>query len=109
MLVFQCTRIENNLLSTVWILKVHRRTVYSCLGLPSRVYPSTSRWSSPTMKSSGPCIDDRASEIPLTGRSEFNEIINMTADELEKWLKEEQSQESGIAKDDGSETVGHER
>lgn len=41
---------------------------------------------------------------------EFNELVNMTADELESWLKEEQSQESGWAKDDGSgETVGHER
>ena len=34
----------------------------------------------------------------------------MTADELEEWLKEEQSQASGWSKDDGSEeTVGHER
>ena len=34
----------------------------------------------------------------------------MTADELETWLKEEQSESSGWAKDDGSgETVGHER
>ena len=41
---------------------------------------------------------------------EFNELVNMTADELESWLKEEQSQASGWAKGDGSgETVGHER
>lgn len=34
----------------------------------------------------------------------------MTADELEAWLQEEQSQSSGWAKDDGSgESVGHER
>lgn len=34
----------------------------------------------------------------------------MTADELESWLKEEQSQESGWSKDDESgETIGHER
>lgn len=40
---------------------------------------------------------------------EFGELVNMTADELESWLKEEQSQESGWSKDDGSEeTVGHE-
>ncbi|MCJ1463305.1 hypothetical protein MMC07_001911 [Pseudocyphellaria aurata] len=40
---------------------------------------------------------------------EFNELVNMTADELENWLKEEQSQESGWGKDDETdETVGHE-
>ena len=34
----------------------------------------------------------------------------MTVEELEAWLKEEQSQSSGWSKDDGSgETVGHER
>ena len=34
----------------------------------------------------------------------------MTADELEAWLKEEQSQSSGWSKDDGSgESIGHER
>ena len=34
----------------------------------------------------------------------------MTADELEDWLKEEQSRESGWDKGDGSgETIGHER
>lgn len=34
----------------------------------------------------------------------------MTAEELESWLKEEQSQSSGWSKDDGSgESVGHER
>ena len=34
----------------------------------------------------------------------------MTADELEIWLKEEQSESSGWDKGDGSgETVGHER
>ncbi|RDW87512.1 hypothetical protein BP5796_03206 [Coleophoma crateriformis] len=33
----------------------------------------------------------------------------MSADELEAWLKEEQSQSSGWSKDDGSgETIGHE-
>lgn len=40
---------------------------------------------------------------------EFDELVNMTADELESWLKEEQSQESGWSKDDESgETIGHE-
>ncbi|GAB7364426.1 hypothetical protein MBLNU230_g4967t1 [Neophaeotheca triangularis] len=38
---------------------------------------------------------------------EFNEIVNMTADELETWLQQEDSSGSGQAKDDG-ETVGHE-
>lgn len=36
--------------------------------------------------------------------------MNMTAEELEEWLKGEQSQGSGWSKSDGSgETVGHER
>ncbi|KAI9758416.1 MAG: hypothetical protein M1815_002164 [Lichina confinis] len=40
---------------------------------------------------------------------EFNELVNMTADELEEWLKKESSTDSGWSKDDGSgETVGHE-
>lgn len=39
---------------------------------------------------------------------EFNEVVNMTAPELEKWLKSSQSGEAGWSKDDGSgETVGH--
>ena len=39
---------------------------------------------------------------------EFNEVVNMTAPELEKWLKSPQSGEAGWSKDDGSgETVGH--
>jgi len=41
---------------------------------------------------------------------EFNDLVNMTADELEEWLKEEQSETAGWSKDDGSdETIGHER
>ncbi|KAL2056156.1 hypothetical protein ABVK25_003799 [Lepraria finkii] len=40
---------------------------------------------------------------------EFNELVNMTAGELEEWLKQEQSESSGWEKGDGSgETVGHE-
>lgn len=40
---------------------------------------------------------------------EFNELVNMTPDELEAWLKEEQSETSGWHKADGSgETIGHE-
>ena len=41
---------------------------------------------------------------------EFNELVNMTARELEQYLKEEQSESLGWDKGDGSgETVGHER
>ncbi|KAI1506178.1 hypothetical protein F5X99DRAFT_126258 [Biscogniauxia marginata] len=40
---------------------------------------------------------------------EFNEIVNMSASDLEAWLEEESSQSAGWSKDDGSgETVGHE-
>ncbi|CZT12233.1 hypothetical protein WAI453_011580 [Rhynchosporium graminicola] len=39
---------------------------------------------------------------------EFNELVNMTALELEKWLKSEDSTGAGWSKDDGSgETIGH--
>ncbi|KAH7336637.1 hypothetical protein BKA65DRAFT_596591 [Rhexocercosporidium sp. MPI-PUGE-AT-0058] len=39
---------------------------------------------------------------------EFNELVNMTAAELEKWLEGEDSTSSGWRKDDGSgETIGH--
>ena len=45
----------------------------------------------------------------MTSR-EFNEVVNMTADELKEWLQGEASTGSGQAKDDGDgETVGHER
>ena len=39
---------------------------------------------------------------------EFNELVNMTAEELEDWLQQEQSEDSGWDKGDG-ESVGHER
>ncbi|KAF2432551.1 hypothetical protein EJ08DRAFT_732308 [Tothia fuscella] len=40
---------------------------------------------------------------------EFNDLVNMSASELEAWLKEEDSTSSGWSKDDGSgETIGHE-
>jgi hypothetical protein len=48
--------------------------------------------------------------IILTYLREFNELVNMTASDLESWLKEEDSTSSGWSKDDGSgETIGHER
>ncbi|PWN90567.1 hypothetical protein FA10DRAFT_267020 [Acaromyces ingoldii] len=37
---------------------------------------------------------------------EFNELVNMSASELEKWLKTDSSESSGWG--DGDETVGHE-
>lgn len=39
--------------------------------------------------------------------SEFNELVNMTADELEDWLKSDDANSAGWPKDDDSETVGH--
>ena len=48
--------------------------------------------------------------LALSDSRESNELVNMTAEELEDWLKEEQSAGSGWDKGDGSgETVGHER
>ncbi|KAK9417597.1 putative Meiosis protein SPO22/ZIP4 like-domain-containing protein [Seiridium unicorne] len=41
---------------------------------------------------------------------EFNELVNMSASDLETWLKEESSESAGWSKEDGSgETIGHER
>ncbi|KAL9100748.1 MAG: hypothetical protein Q9163_003915 [Psora crenata] len=40
---------------------------------------------------------------------EFNELVNMSVEELEHWLTQEDSTGSGWAKGDGSdETIGHE-
>ncbi|KAF1981016.1 hypothetical protein K402DRAFT_365530 [Aulographum hederae CBS 113979] len=40
---------------------------------------------------------------------EFNELVNMTPDELKDWLGSDESTGSGWSKDDGSgETIGHE-
>lgn len=48
--------------------------------------------------------------LELTVASDFNKTVNMTADELEEWLKGSGSRESGWAKEDGSgESIGHER
>lgn len=39
---------------------------------------------------------------------EFNEIVNMTPSELEKWLKSDDSQSAGWPKEDeNGESVGH--
>ncbi|CAD6571671.1 MAG: hypothetical protein TREMPRED_000347 [Tremellales sp. Tagirdzhanova-0007] len=41
--------------------------------------------------------------------SDFNEIVNMTADELDAFLKTESSNTTGLSKEDGSgESIGHE-
>ena len=40
--------------------------------------------------------------------ADFNEVVNMTASELESWLESPESTRAGQQKDDGSgETVGH--
>ncbi|KAI6832327.1 hypothetical protein KC340_g7195 [Hortaea werneckii] len=40
---------------------------------------------------------------------EFNDLVNMTADELKHWLQQSSSEEAGWSKDDGSgESIGHE-
>ena len=40
--------------------------------------------------------------------AEFGELVNMTADELETWLKSDDSNSAGWPKGDkGSESVGH--
>ncbi|RMY94254.1 hypothetical protein D0864_05556 [Hortaea werneckii] len=40
---------------------------------------------------------------------EFNDLVNMTANELKDWLQQSSSEKAGWSKDDGSgESVGHE-
>ncbi|KIW65221.1 hypothetical protein PV04_07499 [Phialophora macrospora] len=54
----------------------------------------------------GTCV---ARLAQANGSRDFNSTVNMTADELEQWLRESGSQESGWSKDDGSgESIGHE-
>ena len=38
---------------------------------------------------------------------EFRQAVNMTAGELEKWLKTDESREVGQKKSEGAESVGH--
>ncbi|OAQ58341.1 DNA-binding protein [Pochonia chlamydosporia 170] len=38
---------------------------------------------------------------------DFNNVVNMTAAELEKWLKSDTSKDAGWSKDDGGESIGH--
>jgi len=51
-------------------------------------------------------------EVPNADKRyrEFNELVNMNADELTEWLGSDESAGAGWSKDDGSgETIGHER
>ncbi len=48
--------------------------------------------------------DDERDEI----RRHFDEAVNMTAKELDDWLRTPESREVGWGKDDGGESVGHE-
>ena len=41
-------------------------------------------------------------------RNEFDEVVNMSASSLEKWLKTPESKEVGQKKDGDSESIGHE-
>lgn len=42
-------------------------------------------------------------------QTEWNQQINVTEEELDKWLKSEKSKKAGWSKDDGSgETIGRE-
>lgn len=46
----------------------------------------------------------------VTSYRDFNKTVNMTAKELEEWLKSSASGDSGWSKsDDSGETIGHER
>lgn len=47
-------------------------------------------------------------ELLLTHIREFNELVNMTSQELRDWLKQERSQSAGWQGESG-ETIGHER
>jgi len=40
-------------------------------------------------------------------RQDFDEVVNMSASQLEKWLKTEESESVGQKKDGDSESVGH--
>ncbi|KAJ5721724.1 uncharacterized protein N7483_009658 [Penicillium malachiteum] len=48
-------------------------------------------------------VKDRATVI-----DEFNDLVNMTPNELRDWLKKEQSISAGWTNDSGDETIGHE-
>jgi hypothetical protein len=51
----------------------------------------------------------RLERLMARSHREFNELVNMTPDELKTWLSGSASQESGRSKDDGSgESIGHE-
>ncbi|KAI1417996.1 hypothetical protein F5Y13DRAFT_184508 [Hypoxylon sp. FL1857] len=82
---------------------VDRQTVYRThhtffipRGLPTKY--QNSRFSTAKM------VKDKQTVI-----QEFNELVNMSASDLETWLKEGASESAGWSKSDGSgETIGHE-
>jgi hypothetical protein len=39
---------------------------------------------------------------------DFNKLVNMSADELEKWLKGDKSKRAGWPKSGSGEAIGHE-
>lgn len=47
--------------------------------------------------------DDEKKEI----RDDFDSVVNMTASQIETWLKTDESKKVGQKDDDGSESVGH--
>lgn len=59
---------------------------------------------------SSPWPVDHVTNQVFPWNRDFNKTVNMTAEELEKWLKGGNSRTSGWSKSDGSgESIGHER
>jgi len=56
-----------------------------------------------------PIFTELRKEVLTDNEREFNELVNMTPEELEEWLKSEESEGSGWTKEGGGETIGHER
>jgi len=75
--------------------------------------PCIAKWSKTMRRSSGSCdVKEPTTATRSTHmmRREFNELVNMSPDELKEWLGGEKSAGAGWAKDDGSgESIGHER
>lgn len=54
-------------------------------------------------------IIESRKEVLTDAEREFNELVNMTPEDLEEWLKSEESEGSGWTREGGGETIGHER
>ena len=79
---------------------------FNCSGI---IDPYLTQWLKTTELSLS-ILNGCSTDQSTNASREFGELVNMSAEELETWLDEEQSQASGWSKDDGSgETVGHER